>query len=179
MSKRIIMGLALLATGAPALADVKSSTPAGFEIRASANVAATPAEAYAMLGRIGDWWNPSHSYSGKAENLRLGLKAGDCFCESLGDGGTVEHMRVVQARPGRLLRLQGGLGPLQAEGVSGTLTWELKQVAGGTEVTQTYVVGGYIRAGAERFAGAVDKVMTEQFQRFAARFPGRGTSPAK
>jgi hypothetical protein len=38
----------------------------------------------------------------------------------------------------------------------------LKAVAGGTEVTQTYVVGGYIRGGAKNFAAPVDQVLGEQ-----------------
>ena len=162
--------VSVLVAAAPAAAEVKSSGPGGFEVEASVRVAATPAETYLMLGRIGEWWNPQHSYSGKAANLRLGLKTGDCFCERLDDGGSVEHARVVQARPGQLLRLQGGLGPLQGEGVSGSLSWQLKPAAGGgTELTQTYVVGGFIRGGAERFAAPVDAVMTEQLQRLGKR----------
>ena len=162
--------LAMLAIAAPAAAEVKSSGAGGFEVQSTIKVPASPAQTYAMLGSIGEWWSPQHSYSGKAANLRLGLKAGDCFCERLDDGGTVEHARVVQARPGQLLRLHGGLGPLQGEGVSGSLSWQLKPAAGGgTEVTQTYVVGGYIRGGAEKFAAPVDGVMTEQLQRLQKR----------
>jgi hypothetical protein len=71
-------------------------------------------------------------------------------------------MRVVQSRPARLLRLQGGLGPLQAEGAIGTLTFTLKPVAGGTEITQTYKVGGFIEMGADKLATPVDKVLDEQ-----------------
>ena len=52
------------------------------------------------------------------------LKAGGCLCEKIpAEGGSVEHLRIVFARPGRLLRAQGGLGPLQGEAVVGTLTW--------------------------------------------------------
>ena len=165
-----------LAAGSPAGAAVKSSTPSGFEVETKVIVAASPAQAYAMLGRIGEWWSPAHSYSGKAANLSLGLKASDCFCEKLDDGGTVEHMRVVYARPGSALRLQGGLGPLQAEGVSGTLSWALKPVAGGTEITQTYVVGGYIRMGADKLAQPVDNVLAEQLQRFRQRLIDKSVS---
>jgi hypothetical protein len=102
--------------------------------------------------------------------MSLKLKAGGCFCERVPkDRGSVEHMRVVQARPGQLLRLQGGLGPLQGEGATGTLTWSLKAVEGGTEVTQSYVVGGYIRFGAEKLAPLVDGVMTGQLKNLQSR----------
>ena len=76
----------------------------------------------------------------------------------------IEHGRVVYAQPGKALRLHAALGPLQQEGVSGALTWALKPAAGGTEVTQTYVVGGFVRAGADKLAPIVDRVMAEQLK---------------
>jgi uncharacterized protein YndB with AHSA1/START domain len=155
--------LAGLAASSPLAAEVKSATAAGFEIENKAVVAATPSETYAMLGRPGLWWSSAHTYSGDAANMSLKLKAGGCFCEKVpAGGGTIEHGRVIHARPGATLRLQGGLGPLQAEAALGTLTWTLKAVAGGTEVTQSYVVGGYIRGGADKLAPLVDQVLAEQ-----------------
>ena len=118
-----------------------------------------------MLVRIGKWWNPTHSYSGKVSNLSLEPKAGGCFCEKLAGGGSVEHMRVVYAEPGKTLRLQGGLGPLQAQAAAGTLTWTLKPVMNGTEIVQTYAVSGYFPGGTEKLAPGVDKVLAEQLAR--------------
>jgi uncharacterized protein YndB with AHSA1/START domain len=115
-----------------------------------------------MLGRVGEWWGKNHTYSGDASNLSLSLQANGCFCEKMPDGGTIEHLRIVQARPGSTLRAQGGLGPLQAEAVAGTLTWSLKAVTGGTEITQNYIVSGHLRPGFEALAPAVDQVLTEQ-----------------
>jgi uncharacterized protein YndB with AHSA1/START domain len=166
--RTLAMALALLSGGA-ARAEVRSSSASGFEVQSVAIVKASPADTYSMLGRIGEWWSPSHSYSGKAANLSLALSAGGCFCERLDDGGAVEHMRVVQARPAKLLRLQGGLGPLQGEGVFGTLTWSLKAVPGGTEVTQNYIVGGYFRGGGAQLAAPVGQVLEEQLGRLKAR----------
>lgn len=164
---RIILALALIAAASPGVAAVKSAAPSGFEIESRATVRATPAEAYAALGRIGRWWNSDHTYSGDAANLTLDLKAGGCFCEAIpADGGSIEHMRVVYARPGAALRLQGGLGPLQGEAVSGTLTWTLTPAAGGTEIVQTYIVGGNVRGGADKLAPLVDQVLAEQFSGF-------------
>jgi uncharacterized protein YndB with AHSA1/START domain len=159
----------------PAVAEVKSATPAGFEVQAKATVPVSPAQAYAALGRIGDWWNSEHTYSGKATNLRLDARAGGCFCETVPNGnGTIEHMRVIYAQPGQTLRLQGALGPLQGEAAVGTLTWALKPVPGGTEVTQSYVVGGYVRSGADKMAPLVDRVLAEQMARYQRHRSDRG-----
>jgi len=136
-------------------------------------VAAPPARIWAALVAPSRWWNGQHSYSGDARNLTLEPRAGGCFCERVPKTkATVEHGRVIFAQPGALLRLSAALGPLQAEAVTGTLTWTLKAVEGGTQLTQTYVVGGYVRGGAERLAAPVDAVMTEQFGRLVA-FAGR------
>ena len=160
---RIAVALAALIAATPVAAEVKSAEAGGFEVEAKAVVAATPAEAYAMLGRIGEWWNKEHTYSGNAANMSLSLKVGGCFCERIPDGnGRIEHMRVIYTRPGVTLRLQGGLGPLQELGVAGVLTWSLKPVQGGTEIVQTYRVGGYVKGGADKLAPIVDMVMAEQ-----------------
>jgi hypothetical protein len=69
------------------------------------------------------------------------------------------------------------LGPLQTEGVDGTLSWTLKPVEGGTSLTQSYVVGGYIRSGMEQWAPRVDRVLDEQLQRLKSFIEGK--SPAQ
>jgi uncharacterized protein YndB with AHSA1/START domain len=165
MSKRWVAAAAALQFSSPVAAEVKSSSAAGFEVQTKVTVAASAADAYVALSNVGGWWNPEHTYSGKGENLSLEPRAGGCFCEKLDGGGTVEHMRVVYAQPGQVLRLQGGLGPLQAQAVAGTLTWTLKPAMNGTEVSQSYIVGGYIPGGAEKLAPLVDKVLAEQLQR--------------
>jgi uncharacterized protein YndB with AHSA1/START domain len=160
---RATLAAALLLVATPAYAEVKSATDVGFEVSQTTTINATPAQVYRALGVPARWWSKAHTYSGDARNLSILLRAGGCFCEKIpADGGTVEHARVVYAQPGNQLRVQGSLGPLQAEGVTGTLTWVLKAVASGTEVTQTYVVGGYIRGGAKNFAAPVDQVLGEQ-----------------
>ncbi len=175
MNRIAISFVVAIAAAFPAAAEVKSSTPAGFEVEAKATVPVSPAQAYAALGRIGDWWSSQHSYSGKASNMRLDPRAGGCFCENLPDSdGTIEHMRVIYAQPAQILRLQGALGPLQAEAAMGTLTWALKAVPGGTEVTQSYVVGGYVRSGAEQMAPLVDMVLAEQMARYQSHLSDRG-----
>lgn len=159
--RRLALLALLLAT--PAHAEVKSATETGFEVSHTLTINASPAQVYRALGVPSRWWSKAHTYSGDARNMSMVLRAGGCFCEKIpAGGGTVEHARVVYAQPGKLLRVQGSLGPLQSEGVTGTLTWALKAVPGGTEVTQNYVVGGYIRSGARSFAAPVDQVLGEQ-----------------
>ncbi|HEY0626198.1 MAG TPA: SRPBCC family protein [Allosphingosinicella sp.] len=172
--KKIALVVAAALSPASAAAEVKSSSLTHFEVESSATVAATPAEAYAMLGRIGEWWNKDHTYSGDAANLSLELRAGGCFCERLPkENGVIEHLRVVSARPGQLLRLQGGLGPLQAEAVAGTFTWTLKAAPGGTIVTQNYAVAGRVRMGMEKLAPLVDQVLVEQLSGLQKRLSGK------
>lgn len=177
MMKPAFLALVLLATASPAVADVKPATPIGFEAEAKAVVKASPAKTYAALTRIGEWWDSEHTYSGDASNMTLVAKAGGCFCETIPDGGgTIEHGRVIYARPSQTLRLQGSLGPLQSEAATGTLTWQLKPVDGGTEITQSYVVGGYIRGSAAKLAPIIDQVMGQQLARLAEYLGKSATS---
>jgi uncharacterized protein YndB with AHSA1/START domain len=158
--KRIVLIAAGLA--APASAAVVADNAAGFAIEHQAVVAAPPDRVYAALGTPAAWWSSQHSWSGSASNLSLDLRPGGCFCERLPGGGGVEHARVVMAWPGKLLRLSGALGPLQADALTGTLSWELKPAAGGTSVKLTYVVAGFMRAGRASLPAAVDGVLGEQ-----------------
>ncbi|QPQ54094.1 hypothetical protein IC614_06875 [Allosphingosinicella flava] len=79
----------------PAAAEVKSASATHFEAESKSVVPADPATSYAMLIRIGEWWNPAHSYSGEAARLSVRAEPGGCFCESLPSGGFVEHGRVI------------------------------------------------------------------------------------
>ena len=78
-------------------------------------------------------------------------------------------MRVIQALPGRVLRMSGGLGPLQERGAStGTMTWTLRDVPGGTEIVSRYLVSGHVRGDTGSYAAPVDAVLREQFERLRA-----------
>jgi uncharacterized protein YndB with AHSA1/START domain len=165
--------IAVSVISAPVSADVKLVSDKGFVSSNSVTVRATPEVVYRTLGQPATWWSSKHTWSGDARNLSLKLRAGGCFCERLPkekspkDKGSVEHGRVIFARPARMLRLRAALGPLQAEAVAATLTWSLKAVEGGTEITQDYVVSGMIRGGMSTFAPAVDAVLSDQLERLA------------
>ena len=149
----------------PARAEVTDSTPAGFTSRNAHQIAATPDRVWAAFGEIGQWWNKDHTWSGDAGNLFLDPVAGEEFGERLPAGGSVTHMEVVYAEPGKTLRLRGSLGPLQEMAVIGVLTLALAPKDEGTELIATYVVGGYTPGGLEDIAPAVDYVINEQCTR--------------
>ncbi len=158
----IVLGLGL---ASPTAAAVVDSRPGGFEVREQAQVAATPAQVYAAIGQIGEWWSSEHTYSEDARNLSLDLKAGGCFCERLKDGGSVKHLGVIYVQPNRLVRLEGALGPLAATGGTGHLTFSLTAKDVGTQVVLTYDFGGYAKGGMGDFAAPVDEVLGAQLDR--------------
>ena len=75
---------------------------------------------------------------------------------------TLESFTLFHAE---VLRLSGALGPLQAPGVAGTLTWKLTGDAENTLVQLSYSVGGFIDGGFEKIAPAVESVLREQLDR--------------
>lgn len=164
MPLRSPLAALLLACAAVARGEVVESGPSGFLLRHEAAVAAPPDKAYAAFLDIASWWNPSHSYSGNAANLSLEARPGGCFCEKL-PGGGVEHMRIVMVMPNQAVRLAGGLGPLQGFALAGSMTWAFAPAPGGTKVTLSYGVGGFMPGGADKMAAPVDGVLAEQIGR--------------
>ncbi len=135
-------------------------TPNGFLVKFDVSVNAPAAKVYdALVGQIGSWWDPQHTYSDDAKNLSIDARPGGCFCEKLPNGGGVEHARVVYVAPREVLRLSGALGPLQASGVAGSMTWKLTGDGDHTRVQLSYSVGGFIDGGFEKIAPAVESVL--------------------
>lgn len=174
LATTVIAILALSAT--PATAKIVAASDNGFAVRHEAEVTVDPETAYDMLRAPAKWWNGEHSWTGNAENLYMDAQAGGCFCELIPADesaekrvlrGSVQHMRILYAEPGKMLRLSGALGPLQSEAVTGTLTIMLKPTAQGTALSFEYVVGGYMRFSVDEIAPAVDGVIGEQLTRLA------------
>lgn len=165
-AKMIILSALSLFGLSNAHSEVVDSSAVGFTVRDTMVVAATPDKVYHDLAaEVGKWWSSDHTFSGNSRNLSIEDKAGGCFCEKLENGGSVRHLTVVFAEPGKYLRMIGGLGPLQAMAVIGSLTWSLAQAQKGTRVELTYTVGGYTPGGLQHLAPIVDRVLLEQFQR--------------
>lgn len=163
--RAMLFAVTLLAAPSFVRAEVVDAQPGGFEVRQSLHIAAAPAQVYAALVHIGAWWDSAHTYSQDAHNLRLEPVAGGCFCETLPGGGSAAHMRVVLVQPGKTIRLEGVLGPLQTLGATGHLTWSLAPKDVGTDLVQTYNVGGYAKGGLASWAAPVDQVLGEQVSR--------------
>ncbi len=102
---------------------------------------------------------------GLRDNLYLQAEPKGWFGERLPDGGLVKHLEVVAVFPGKRLRLQGALGPLQEFAVNGSMTVDLAEVDQETRLTWTYCVGGYRPGGLADLAQPVDGVLLAQFQR--------------
>ncbi|WP_114520259.1 SRPBCC family protein [Altererythrobacter sp. ZODW24] len=175
--KRTILGLAAgmaCIAAQSASAEVVKSDESGFETRNTAVTTATPYEVWQRLLVPGKWWSDDHTWSGESDNMYISAQGGGCFCELLPAAkdapegirrGSVEHMRVLQSDPPRVLRMVGTLGPLQSEPMQGVLTITLKPVDEGTRVLFEYVVGGYSRYEPDVISAAVDGVMLQQLTR--------------
>lgn len=158
------LGLLLLC-GMPALS-APEVTPNGFLVKLEANINASSAKVYdAMVGQVGSWWNPEHTYSHDAKNLSIDPRPEGCFCEKLPNGGGIEHLRVVYVSPPKIVRFSGALGPLQTSGVAGSMTWKLTGEVNQTHLEFSYSVGGFIQGGFEKIAPAVEAMLREQLDR--------------
>lgn len=184
---RYLWGIPAL-VAAPVSAEVRNAEDNGFVIFHTAEISASPDEIWKRLLAPKDWWQKEHSWSGSSEGFSIEPKAGGCFCELFQekqeDGtqktvGSVEHMRVIFARPGMVLRMQGALGPLQSEAVTGTFTVAMAQQPGGktSKLSFSYIVGGYMRYKMAAIAPAVDKVLAAQFASLIAPFQIAEVSP--
>ncbi len=172
-----LLGLVLTAASAgvlprAAFADVRDAAANGFTVAFSAKVPAAPGAVWdAIVKDVGAWWDPDHTYSGNSANLSIEAVPGGCFCEKLA-GGFVRHLDVVYADAGKLLRMSGGLGPLQSMADAGTLTFTMSTEPGGAALAMTYAAGGYNPGGFEAIAPLVDSVLGGQFARLVAHLGG-------
>jgi len=156
----VSMSMAVLAL--PVRAEVKDASASGFTIENSAVVPLDASTAWqALIGSVDSWWPKDHTWWGRASRLTIQARAGGCFCEVAGDR-QAQHMLVVFADPPRMLRMIGGLGPLQGMGLSGVLEWRMTAVDGGTRITLWYRVGGYAPDDLGRLAAVVDGVQALQ-----------------
>jgi hypothetical protein len=189
--KIFVLSAALLAAiSSPANAEVKATSESGFNVVHIASVTETPDVIWKRLIAPKDWWNKAHSWSGSSAGFYIDPQANGCFCELFQEKGTdgklktvgsVEHMRVIFAQPGKVLRMQGALGPLQSEAVIGTLTVAMEPAKDSktTKVSFSYVVGGYMRYKVTEIAPAVDKVLGEQFKNMLQPFTSVGGEETK
>jgi hypothetical protein len=164
---KYLAAIAILLAASPAAAEVVSSSPTGFEVRESVQLVVPPGDAWDAFEQVGSWWNPAHTYSGKAANMRMALSVGACLCEMFEQtGGGVEHLRVVYADPGKRAILTGSLGPLLNEATTGVMDLTVERTAAGSRVTMSYRVSGFYKGGADKLAPLVDQVLGDQMKRY-------------
>ncbi|MBX3700251.1 MAG: hypothetical protein KF903_04550 [Dokdonella sp.] len=165
------LALALPATSV--LAEVRQAAPDGFFLAFTQSTTVSPARAYAAVAALPRWWSDEHTWSGKAANLSLKAEAGGCFCERWADG-SAEHGRVLMAIPGKLLRLETALGPLQEFALTGVLTFWVRYNEDGTaRIDVEYRVNGSSASALDQWAPQVDDMLGAQFARLV-RYIGTG-----
>jgi len=164
-AKRVRIALVLTAlTAFTSLthAEVKDAGPSGFTVENSVTVPVDALPAWqALINSIDSWWPKDHTWWGQSSRLSLDAHAGGCFCELAGER-QVQHMQVVFVDPPKLLRMIGGLGPLQGMGLSGAMEWRLTTVDAGTKITLRYRAGGYATEDLAKLATVVDSVQGQQ-----------------
>ena len=160
--------LAVTLAAVPARADLTQLSAQGFVAGFRDEIKAGPDEAWKAIVQPQRWWSDAHTWSGSAAHLSLDARAGGCWCERWGDGASAQHAQVAMLLPGRLIRLRGGLGPLQGLPVEGVLEIATGSQDGKTFLRLSYRVGGPPDAGLEALAPAVERVLGEQYRRLKA-----------
>ncbi len=166
LSIAVLVAAFLLFPAHRGVAEVVAAAANGFTVHTEIEVGGQSEAAWRVLTvHIGEWWDGAHTFSGVAQNLYLETRPNGCFCEKLGEDGSVVHMNVTFVDPGRMLRLTGALGPLGLRGVAGNMTFSFGEADGRTRIALDYAVGGYDPDGLDKLAPAVDRVLTEQLLR--------------
>lgn len=157
--------LALACVSGAAHAEIRSAAADGFFLVYSAPIEATTTKAWGDLVQVGKWWNGEHTWSGKAASLKLEAQAGGCFCETW-PGGSAEQGRVLMALPGKLLRIDTALGPLQEHALHGVLNlWLREDDYGKARIDLEYRVNGSSASALDQLAPQVDDMLGAQFAR--------------
>jgi uncharacterized protein YndB with AHSA1/START domain len=150
-----------------ARAEIVESGPGGFTVKTTLNIKAPPDDVYRkFMHDIGEWWNPVHTFSGDAHNLRIEDHPGGCLCEKLPNNGFTRHLELITLVPGKRLVLSGAMGPLQTLSATGTMQFVFTPSEGGTKLDAIYAVAGYLEKGMNSWAIPVDMMLAEQVSRF-------------
>ena len=158
----VFLAASFLLLASFARAEVRAVGDGGFILENTVAVEQDVATTWtAFVEEIDNWWPKDHSWWLDQGTFSIDSHAGGCFCERNGES-SAEHMRIVFVDPGKLLRMSGGLGPLQGMGLNGALDFSFSEADGGTEVVMTYSVSGFSPDGFEQLAPVVDTVQALQ-----------------
>ena len=126
--------LSIVAT--PASAAVLSAGDHGFEIQHSVNLVVPQPEAYNAFGRVGQWWNSEHTYSGDArQNDAPASRREAAFASRSMMAAASSICGSTFVQPGERIVLTGSLGPLLYEATTGVMDVKFERIAGGSRVT--------------------------------------------
>jgi hypothetical protein len=158
----------LLLTVLPCSAEVKFISDTGFIVENKIHTSKSSEFAWqTLVEKVEQWWPKDHTWWGEKGQLSIGSKAGECFCETSGDN-SAEHMRISFVEKNKLMRMTGGLGPLQGMGMYGALEWQFSEVAEGTQITLSYKVTGINPDGFAQLAPIVSSVQSVQLNALKA-----------
>ncbi|MGX5173111.1 hypothetical protein ACUR5C_03680 [Aliikangiella sp. IMCC44653] len=164
LGRVVFLGL-LFCFSFAAHAQIKAQSPQHFSLNYTIIIDAPLDKVESTLINVSSWWSAAHTYSGDANNLYIDLEQQLCFCEKLDRQGVVKHMGVGLYWPGKQLRLLGGLGPLQALPVNGSMNFQLTAVSPKqTKLEVNYLVSSGT-AELSNWAKTVDNVLTTQLKR--------------
>ena len=156
----LVLGSALSAT--TTLGEVILIAETGFIVENKVQISSNQETTWRVFTqRVDDWWPADHTWWGESSTLTIDEFAGGCFCEK-NAGKSAEHMRISFVDPPGLMRMTGGLGPLQGMGMYGALEWVFDSTDQGTKVTMTYRVNGINPDGFAELAPIVDAVQAIQ-----------------
>jgi hypothetical protein len=173
-----LAALLLLPLSGPVAAEVRDVERDGFSLVMTAEAAVPRDRVFAALTRPAEWWDAEHSWSGDIRNMSFDARAGGCWCEALGSGGSVEHGRVVAHDPARgVIVMNSLLGPLLETAQSGQLIWRVEPAenSAASRITWIYRVAVQPTGNPAQdavFASAVDHVLGQQLARFVAHVSG-------
>jgi len=163
----LLAGVVLMTCAVPsARGEVMSASAGGFSVKSSVEVPVAPARAYEALVRdVGAWWDSAHTFWEDAGNLSIDARPGGCFCERASGGRAARHGVVVYVDPGKELRINGAMGPMQTMGVTGVLSFVIRPAGTGSKIELLYNAGGFVPDGLDKLAPVVDRVWVEQLAR--------------
>lgn len=168
-ARAFVIAALLLCAADSARAEIIDSSPNGFTLSNQIEVEQGAMAAFrALIDNVDQWWPRDHTRWGEGSRLSIEAKAGGCFCERKGDQKAL-HMSVNLVDPGKLLRMTGGLGPLQGMGLDGVLEFRFATLPSDrTSVTMYYRAGGYTPDDLSELAPIVDRVQALQIGGLAA-----------
>jgi hypothetical protein len=163
----LIIVISSLLVIAPVRSDVVYAEEQGFEVLAQVEIALPAKTIYdSMINDVDQWWSSSHTFYGDQKSLSISAAVGGCFCEFKNKHQQAIHLEVIHVDDAKLIRFNGGLGPLQSMPVVGVMDWQITSASLKSTVSFRYKVSGYVKGGLKNIAAPVDHVLQQQLDSF-------------